>query len=801
MGNTRLKLWRLSLPVLICLLVSSGVFIFPLAQPAAAATDGYSISGGAGPNHRPSTAISPDSGTVCTVWTTFNNSPNQTYVRLYSTATGSWRPDLSQAAFNVSRNDGGSAQGNTARCAIDGAGRTHVVWVEYPDGRVRYSMLAPGADPANGANWTYPIDITTSAGEGDGQNPDIVSIFADANGNVWLAYWSLSNSGVFVRQWINGSGWSGATKVSSSGGKHPRIGADNAGYVHVVYQQSGAGMRYSYRDAATGQWNIDNAVPGAGGLIEQSGIAVDRDNGDVHIVLTVALGSEDNSRVVRYIKKTGRTGLNFTGQRDLTGQGNHVVARIAWSPSGKLTMVSDKRDSRTVTIATSNDNGNNWSGASDLTSANASQAWPAVSMDAAGNSYVVYWTGENINFVQIGNTPNPGGGGNPPPTVPAPTTVAVGQPVQNTLTSVTVNWTTDVASSSRVFFSPQNVPVDTNCTTETCTAGDPEQVTSHAVTIRNLAPGTTYNYQIRSSSTGGTTLDPTVRQFTTPNIEVVGTGQTADGKFAALVYIPAGFRAEWRAGAQGYQPVRGTTTQKAEVVAFSGDISPNGPGQYPLIIRYNGNDGLVATSRAINYNPAFRAAFNDVDPNSTSPFAVAIYELRGRGIVQGSDGNFRPLDPIARAEAAAIVARAMTWISESGANSFSDLGNLDAELQNDVQILADYGVAQGYGDGTFDPAGSINQAQIISLVTRAMVAKGYWTYQNDDGRFPNVPPSSGHRQDIVTFDIYTGGTLSSYFADTNAGVAAERRFVARVMWEAVKWRETQVNGAAIYEVP
>ena len=800
MSNSRLKIWRAFLPVMVCLLVGGGIFSLPFAQPAAAATDGYSISNGEGPNHRPSTAISPDSSKVCNVWTSFNNSPNQTYVRIYSTATGAWSPDLSQPAFNASRNGDGSAQGNTARCAIDGAGRTHVVWVEYPDGRVRYSMLAAGADPSNSNNWTSPIDVTSSAGDGDGQNPDIVSLFADANGSVWLAYWSLNNSGVFVRNWVNGTGFSGATKVSASGGKHPRIGADNAGYVHVIYQQSGAGMRYSYRDASNGQWNIDNAVPGAGGLIEQSGLAVDRNTGDLHIVFTVQLGGDDNTRVVRYIKKTGRTGTNFNSQQDLTGQGNHVVARIAWSPSGKLTMVADKRNDRAVTIATSDNNGASWSGASNLTSGNASQAWPSVAMDAAGNSYITYWTGDNINFVQLGNTPNTGGGG-PAPTVPAPTVTAVGQPVQNTLTSVTVNWTTDVASSSRVFFSPQNVAVDTTCTTANCTAGDPEQVTAHTVTLRNLAPGAIYNYQIRSTSSGGEKLDQTVRQFTTSSIEIVGNGQTADGKFAALVYIPAGFSAEWKTGSQAYQAVGGTNTTKAEVRAFFGSVAANGPGQYPIIVRYNQNDGLVATSRAINYNPAFRAAFTDVDPNSTSPFAVAIYELRGRGIVQGADNKFRPLDPIARAEASAIVVRALTWISESGANSFSDLGTVDPELQNDVQVLADYGVAQGFGDGTFQPTASVGQAQIISLITRAMVAKGYWKYQNDNGEFPNVPASSGHRRDIVTFNFYTGGTLSQYFTDTNYAADAERRFVARVVYESVKWRETQVNGAAIYEVP
>lgn len=808
MGNTRLKLWRMSLPVLICLLVGGGMFIFPLAQPAAAATDGYSISNGEGPNHRPGMAISPDSSKVCNVWTTFNNSPNRTYVRIYSTANGSWSPDLSQSAYNVAGNSDGSAQGNTARCAIDGAGRTHVVWVEYPNGEVRYSMLPPGADPANGANWTNPVTVTSAAGDGDGQNPDIVSIFADTNGNVWLTYWSLNNNGVYVRQWINGSGWSGATKVSNSGGKHPRIGADNQGYVHVIYQQSGAGMRYSYRDAATGQWNIDNAVPGGGGLIEQSGIAVDRDSGDLHIVFAVALGSEDSSRVVRYIKKTGRTGTNFVGQRDLTGQGNHVVARIAWSPSGKLTMVADKRDSRTVTIATSNDNGANWSSASDLTSANASQAWPSVAMDAAGNSYITYWTGENINFVQLGNAANPGGGGpSPSPSTPTAFTSTPGA-TSNSLTSETISWTTNNPTTSRVFFS-ESPDVNTNCTAADCTDGDGTLVTSAFVTLRGLKPGTQYYYRVRSTDTGGAQILSGTGTFTTARLEIVGTQNSYDGKFAAQVAAPTGTSSiEWSSNnfATSTTIFSGTgTTTSQTVFAFSGDVTPQGEvGAQPFTIRVRFNGGAVAEQPAasLNYNQASRPVFSDVSLPPTSEFGVAIYELAGRGIARGSEGQFRPLNTIVRAEAAALVNRAMGWEDEYGVSAFPDQGSIDDVLWDDVETLNEYGVARGFADGTYCPTCEVTQGQMISLITRAMVEKGYWEYKADDGTFPEVQTSAGDRRDLITYAFYVPSIRQAeFFSGANYSAAAERRFVARVVWEAVKYSETRASAAALYEVP
>ena len=347
---------------------------------------------------------SPDSSTICVVWSTFNQDPNQTYVRTYATASGAWSPALSQSAINVSRNAGGSVQGNTTRCAIDGAGRTHVIWIEYPGGRLRYSYLEAGKDAGDINNWTAPVTVASVGENFDSQNPDLASLFADTSGKIWLTFWSLDNSGVFVRSWVPDTGWSSSAKVSNSGGQHPRIAVDNSGYVHVIYKQPGAGLRYSYLDASTGQWNIDNPVPSGGSLIEQAGIAVNRNNGDVHIVFSAAEGDGDNTRVVKYTKKTGRVGTDFSGAINLTGQGNHVVPRIAWSPSGNLTMVSDKRDTRVITFATSNDNGESWSGAGDLTSGTGG-LWPSVTMDAVGTSYVAYWVGESIYFVKFGRTP------------------------------------------------------------------------------------------------------------------------------------------------------------------------------------------------------------------------------------------------------------------------------------------------------------------------------------------------------------------------------------------------------------
>ena len=208
--------------------------------------------------------------------------------------------------------------------------------------------------------------------------------------------------------------------------------------------------------------------------------------------------------------------------------------------------------------------------------------------------------------------------------------------------------------------------------------------------------------------------------------------------------------------------------------------------------------GLCASLFASSqFTPVARAAtptFTDVDPNSTSPYAVAIYALAQRGILNGYNdgtGRFGPLDPIIRAQAAAVVVRALGWSGDQGRSNFSDQGTIDNELWNSVRVLADRGVAQGFGDGTYRPTLPVSQVQAVSLITRAMVNKGYWVNQPDaDTLYPDVPASSGARTDVVTYDHYVG--FVSYANHKGAGgwtkwaQPSDRRGVALIVWNALQ---------------
>ena len=206
---------------------------------------------------------------------------------------------------------------------------------------------------------------------------------------------------------------------------------------------------------------------------------------------------------------------------------------------------------------------------------------------------------------------------------------------------------------------------------------------------------------------------------------------------------------------------------------------------------------LLALGGTAPYQPQTLAAdpaFTDVDPQSTSPYAIAIYELARRGIVRGyndGSGRFGPTDLVLRVQAAAIVARGVGWNNGQGQANFIDQGIVDNELWNNVRVLADHHVARGYDDGTFRPLETVAQVQIVSLITRAAVDSGAWQQQGDDpALYPDVPASSGARTDVLTYAHYTGSIPIA--SGPGAGgwpswqAAANRQEVALVVWNALQ---------------
>ncbi len=98
-----------------------------------------------------------------------------------------------------------------------------------------------------------------------------------------------------------------------------------------------------------------------------------------------------------------------------------------------------------------------------------------------------------------------GGGGEPRDTTPP---VISGESASDvTDTSATITWTTDEPSTSQVEYWPGSL-----------SALDKTLVTSHSVTLTNLAPGTTYYYKTMSADDAGNLAVSDERTFTTSGV-------------------------------------------------------------------------------------------------------------------------------------------------------------------------------------------------------------------------------------------------------------------------------------------
>lgn len=88
------------------------------------------------------------------------------------------------------------------------------------------------------------------------------------------------------------------------------------------------------------------------------------------------------------------------------------------------------------------------------------------------------------------------------------------------------------------------------------------------------------------------------------------------------------------------------------------------------------------------------------------------------GIISGyEDGTFRPDDPITRAEAAGMIAKAKNIEPAVGVVEFTDL-KAESWYTGFVEALGRLEILHGYGDGTFRPANHLTRAEAVTMLVR-----------------------------------------------------------------------------------
>lgn len=131
-----------------------------------------------------------------------------------------------------------------------------------------------------------------------------------------------------------------------------------------------------------------------------------------------------------------------------------------------------------------------------------------------------------------------------------------------------------------------------------------------------------------------------------------------------------------------------------------------------------------------NNNVTITRSYTDVPDGAW--YAQAVGVLSSLGILNGyEEGDFRPQNPITRAEFTAVATRFAK--AAGGTADFLDVPG-SHWAYGSIATAADYGWVSGYGDGSFGPKGNITRAEVAAIVNRMLGRKAdqAWVRANSD---------------------------------------------------------------------
>ncbi|MFV0441093.1 MAG: S-layer homology domain-containing protein [Lachnospirales bacterium] len=110
--------------------------------------------------------------------------------------------------------------------------------------------------------------------------------------------------------------------------------------------------------------------------------------------------------------------------------------------------------------------------------------------------------------------------------------------------------------------------------------------------------------------------------------------------------------------------------------------------------------------------------FTDVP--TTSEYFEDISTAASLGYISGyTDGTFKPYAEISRQEAAVILTNTLGFETSDAPTTYADDAYIASWAKGSVRVLSDYGILNGFPDGTFKPNKNISRAEAYIMVDRA----------------------------------------------------------------------------------
>ncbi|MFF5995856.1 S-layer homology domain-containing protein [Lysinibacillus sp. KU-BSD001] len=148
-----------------------------------------------------------------------------------------------------------------------------------------------------------------------------------------------------------------------------------------------------------------------------------------------------------------------------------------------------------------------------------------------------------------------------------------------------------------------------------------------------------------------------------------------------------------------------------------GIISGYGDGQFKPDATMTRAHMAVMITRAYELEDV-RPAVNFLDVPPTHPYYEAITKLYTAGIIDGSNGKFRPDEPLTRAQLAKVLTNVL-GLEETQTTAFQDVPVHDS-FNGFIGALVEAGITTGYGNETFRPNALVTRQHFAVFIYRAL---------------------------------------------------------------------------------
>ncbi|WP_339313334.1 S-layer homology domain-containing protein [Paenibacillus sp. FSL M7-0896] len=127
----------------------------------------------------------------------------------------------------------------------------------------------------------------------------------------------------------------------------------------------------------------------------------------------------------------------------------------------------------------------------------------------------------------------------------------------------------------------------------------------------------------------------------------------------------------------------------------------------------------VLINRAFGFTKTKKANFNDI--SSSKWYYSSILQANAAGYIQGyEDGTFKPDQKINRQELAVIISKLLKLTAPAAAPDFKDITKSAAWSKGAIGAVSEQGIMKGSGDGNFRPLAYTTRAETVVILDRAL---------------------------------------------------------------------------------